>query len=425
MKIISLQVQNFMKLVAVEIKPDGNTVFITGKNGHGKSSVLDSIWAVLEWAQASKKIKEPIHTGEVHAENVIDFGEFVATRTFTAKGTTLKIQNADGATYPSPQAFLDKFKGALSFDPLAFVELSDKEQAATLRGLVGIDTTELDAKRVELYEFRASWNRQAKERAGALVGHAGGDVPDDTPDEEVSVSELMAELEAAERQQSNNNLVRGELEVAERRARDFVSRIIALQEQIAELDADHNESLTDISTLNKRTQALIDPDIDAIKQQIASADGTNKAIRDRKDFQLIEAQKIEAEDYANTLTSKIDDIDAEKRKAIEAAQFPIDGLGFDENGVTFNDIPFSQASSAEQIRVSLAIAMALNPDLRVIRIADGSLLDSDNLAIIEQMAGENDFQIWIEKVDDTGTIGVYIEDGHVVEKPAAEREATV
>ena len=42
----------------------------------------------------------------------------------------------------------------------------------------------------------------------------------------------------------------------------------------------------------------------------------------------------------------------------------------DENGVTFEGIPFKQTNTASQIRVSLAMAMALNPGLRVIRIAE-------------------------------------------------------
>ena len=43
MKILELRAENIKKLVAVEIKPDGNIVEITGKNGAGKTSVLDSI----------------------------------------------------------------------------------------------------------------------------------------------------------------------------------------------------------------------------------------------------------------------------------------------------------------------------------------------------------------------------------------------
>ena len=60
------------------------------------------------------------------------------------------------------------------------------------------------------------------------------------------------------------------------------------------------------------------------------------------------------------------------------------------------------------------MAMALNPKLRVIRILDGSLLDAENLAIVEQMAVDNDFQIWLEKISDGSGVGITIEDGSVL-----------
>ena len=59
---------------------------------------------------------------------------------------------------------------------------------------------------------------------------------------------------------------------------------------------------------------------------------------------------------------------------------PVEGLGFGAGIVTFNGLPFDQASTAEQLRVSVAIAMAANPKLRVLRIKHGNDLDADNLA---------------------------------------------
>ena len=44
MKIVSLKAENVKKLKVVEIKPDGSIVLVTGANGSGKSSVLDSIY---------------------------------------------------------------------------------------------------------------------------------------------------------------------------------------------------------------------------------------------------------------------------------------------------------------------------------------------------------------------------------------------
>ena len=75
-------------------------------------------------------------------------------------------------------------------------------------------------------------------------------------------------------------------------------------------------------------------------------------------------------------------------------------VGFTDEGVTYNGVPFSQASSAEQIRVSLAMAMALNPKLRVVRILDGSLLDADSMRQVAEMATAADYQVWVERVAD-------------------------
>ena len=47
MNIVKLRAENIKRIVAVEIEPDGALVQITGRNGAGKSSVLDAIWWAL------------------------------------------------------------------------------------------------------------------------------------------------------------------------------------------------------------------------------------------------------------------------------------------------------------------------------------------------------------------------------------------
>lgn len=114
------------------------------------------------------------------------------------------------------------------------------------------------------------------------------------------------------------------------------------------------------------------------------------------------------------IEARMADIDAQKAAGVAAAKMPVEGLSFDAEGITYNGVPFAQASSAEQLRVSTAMAMALNPDLRVIRITDGSLLDSHSMAMLQELASENDYQVWVEVVDETDDApGVVIEDGRV------------
>ncbi len=57
--------------------------------------------------------------------------------------------------------------------------------------------------------------------------------------------------------------------------------------------------------------------------------------------------------------------------------------------------------------------MAANPKLKVLRIQDGSLLDEQNMRLLTEMAEASDYQIWLERVDTSGKVGVVMEDGMV------------
>ena len=57
--------------------------------------------------------------------------------------------------------------------------------------------------------------------------------------------------------------------------------------------------------------------------------------------------------------------------------------------------------------------MAGDPELKFLLIRDGSLLDDEGLAILEQMAHENSYQILMERVDTSGKVGIFMEDGTI------------
>lgn len=114
-KIIKLTAENVKRLSVVEISPEGNVVTIGGRNGQGKTSVLDSIEYALGGNPSDTM---PVRSGEESAKVVVDLGDIVVKRTFTAAGgTSLTVTNADGVKQASPQAILDKLTGRLTFDP--------------------------------------------------------------------------------------------------------------------------------------------------------------------------------------------------------------------------------------------------------------------------------------------------------------------
>jgi len=211
------------------------------------------------------------------------------------------------------------------------------------------------------------------------------------------VNNMAADIESSERVSA---ILESETEKLKQSVIDRESQLSNAQENIKRFNA----------TLKEKGEA---PDIEALQLALGEAENINILVRKKQAFNDKKTSVDMTEKEVERLCERLDEIDAEKASLMTSATFPVDGLSFDDGVVLFNNLPFEQASSAEQLRVSMAMAMASNPDFRVIRITDGSLMDSDSFKIIEEMADKNDFQVWVEVVDESGDIGIVIEDGMV------------
>lgn len=154
-------------------------------------------------------------------------------------------------------------------------------------------------------------------------------------------------------------------------------------------------------------------DISPLEDELEGVEELNQKIRANNEARKQAERKADMRQDYEILTKKLAELDHKKAVALASATFPVEGLGFDDSGVTFQGVPFSQASSAEQIRVSLAMGMALNPKLKVLMIKDGSLLDAESMAAIREQVAEKDYQLLIERVGNADQGAVIIEDGMV------------
>lgn len=425
MKIIGLQVENFKRLRAVSIKPDGSLIEIRGKNGQGKTSVLDAIWAALG-GKAAAPVK-PIRAGAEEARIRLDLGELVVVRTFrNGKDgdvtTTLSVTAADGARYGSPQAMLDKLVGSLSFDPLEFTRLAPKGQFDLLKQLVpGIDFDRLQRQHDGDMETRRDVNRRAKDARSAASQIV---LPSAGPFEPVDESALVAQLEEAgqanterERRQQNRDNVRRDATTKQADAQKLRDRATELRKQADEAQGQAEQTDGAAAELIAKLAAadpLPEPiDTTAIRTRIAEAKDANKIAEQAKAKAAHTERAVALEKEADEITARIDQRLTDKVAAIAAAKIPVDGLGFGEGEILLNGQPFSQGSDAEQLRASIAIAAAMNPELRVIRVRDGSLLDAESLERVAKFAAEHGLQVWAEIVDSKGETGIVIEDGAV------------
>lgn len=469
MKIVKLTAENFKKLKVVEITPTGAVVNIAGQNASGKSTVLDSIALALGGEKLMPD--KPLRKGEKKAHIRLDLGEIIVTRRFTEKGSTVTVENGEGAKYPSPQAMLDAITGTIGFDPMEFSREKPRQQFEMLRRLVKLDV-DIDAlaaaSKID-YDARTDVSRQAKSLSAQTAAIL---VPDGLPEAMVDVAALMDRMGAAashntdvETRKANRARIAEDAVADRARAagmKDGEEKIVAdievraareirgIEEQIATLTARmqacSEAASAEIGTVRSKigadAAALIAkakaaearlataPElplpivIDDLRTEIDAANQTNAGVARRNQKQALEVEIAGLEGQRDALTVRIGSRDKQAQDAISRAAMPIPGLSFGDGQVLFNDLPLDQASSAEQLRVSVAIGMAMNPKLRVLLIKEGVFLDDNGLRMVAEMAADKDYQVWLESINATGPMSVMMEDGSVVPTAGMGSELT-
>lgn len=413
MKILQLKSENILNLKAIDITPSGSAVVLTGKNGAGKSAVLDSIFFAL----TGKKVDELIRTGEDRAEVFVDLGDYKVKKVWTAKGERLEVMSKDGALYPKPQTMLNKIIGDLSFDPLAFKTMKDKDQRDLLAKIVGLDFAPLQAKRDGLYTDRTIAGREMDKWKASLANQPKPDAA--LPDKEVSITDQMAVIEGLEaKRRAHSDYLEATEEITSEinhnlgEMANIEDEILRLQKRLDSLEAANTQLELKQGSLEK-PEIVTDNAIAAARSEIGRIEAVNKAVRDAHRYRQAEAEYRKAKQVYDDLTKAIDACDQEKAEKTKAAAYPIPELGITDTSVIYTGIPFKQLSTGQAIKVSTAIAMALNPGLKIIMIRDASLLDEAGMQAITELAKKKDYQLWIEKVDETGKVGIFIENGEI------------
>lgn len=438
MRIIKFTAENVKKLRAVEITPEGHVVEVVGLNGQGKSSVLDAIFYALGGSEGVPS--QVIRNDEEKAFVKLELGdnkvtELIVTRHFTAEGVTrLTVESRDGARFPSPQGLLDTLVGALSFDPLAFTRMRSAEQLRELRKVVKLDA-DLDALDAEIqknFEIRTATNREVKALESRL--QALPVVPESTPDTPVDVSALAQRLQDANTHAANREKIVSKVANLRVDALYYREKASQLQQELEgkirmlteEYNRRQEQCLEKVGEFNKEIEAKeaqlvvlgAPAPVADILAELKQAEATNERVRQKQAHAKIEYDLKIQREKADNKTAIIEFNSQRRRQVIAEAKMPVEGLTFGESGVIFNGLLLENASAAEQLRVSVALAVAANPRLRILRVKDGSLLDKNSLRLLAELAETQNFQLWLERVEESGDRpAIIMEDGRVKVEP--------
>jgi DNA repair exonuclease SbcCD ATPase subunit len=440
MRVIEYTAHNIGRVSDIKFNLDGSHLWIVGgKNGQGKTSSIRALQIALCGRSGMEKgeypepaLKEGEDEGWVRVklsgdESVGDLDHIIVElhlerRRDGSVKESFRILDSAGDEAGSPRKLLQDLYSTKAFDPLGFDKMDKKARREVLMKLVGLDLDGFKAEHDRIYKERTAVNAEGTKLAAkveVLPFYA------DVPAEPIVVGALMDQFEEV-RAKNTAILAANKAAYDADTSVDKQSMVIEdLEQEIADLqgkleDAKKEEGrLRDVvNELAIKAEALGElQDAESIGQQIKDAAAINDkvAANKRKNEEEVELEKLRAK--SKSLTKALNDLADEQDKNLKSAKWPVPGLSVDDEGVLIDGMPYEVTCTSKRIFTSASIGVAQNPTLRLMVCRDGSDLDNDTMAGLEQFLQANEFQMIVEMVTrtkaDEDMCAVVIRDGAV------------
>lgn len=410
-KISRLEVENIKRIKAVSLEPTpkGLTV-IGGRNGQGKTSVLDAI----AWVLGGEKFRpsEPYRDGstippELHI--ALSNGLIVERK---GKNGSLKVLDPTGTK--GGQQLLNEFISTFALDLPRFLNGNDKQKADSLLQIIGVqdELAALDMKVQKAYNKRHEIGiiaDQKKKYAEELDSYP------EAPKEPVSASELIQQQQAILAKNGENQRLRAR---AEECNKELAAAQLAFDDAKSRLKmAEQNAVIA-----RKSTEDLQDESTAELEASIKNIDDINTKVRSNMTkAQAIQDADVLQEEY-KTLSEELDQLRANRLKLLNNTQLPLEGLSVNEKGcLTYQGFSWDNMSGADKLKVSTAIVRKLNPQCGFVLMDKLEQMDVETLAEFGAWAEKENLQIIATRVSTGKECSVIIEDGYI--KQLAPEEA--
>lgn len=412
-KINSLELENVKRIKAVKLEPSPNGLtVIGGKNGQGKTSVLDSIaWALggdryrPSAAQRDGSVIPP--TLHITLSN----GLVVERK---GKNADLKVIDPDGRK--SGQQLLNEFISQLALDLPRFMEANNKDKANILLQIIGVGDKlfELERREKELYNQRHAVGQIADQKrkfAAEMVFYP------DAPAELVSASELIRQQRDILARNAENQLKRENMRSIEMKAESLQSDIDRLRAEMQHLESQLTTALADLEIARKDALFLQDESTAELEKNIAEIDEINVKVRANLDKEKAEDDTKEYAAQYNVLTAQLDDVREEKLALLNGAELPLPGLSVEDGELTYNGHKWDSVSGSDQLKIATAIARKINPQCGFVLVDKLEQMDIDTLREFGAWLEGEGLQVIATRVSTGDECSVIIEDGYVKDEP--------
>lgn len=407
-KITSFEIENVKRVRAVSMEPnvDGLTV-IGGRNGQGKTSVLDAIAYALggeKYRPSDFQNREGLNPGSI---NVTLSNGLKVVR--SGKNAALKVIDPSGAK--AGQKLLDSFIEELALDLPKFMQMNDAQKGKVLLHTLGIEEQldELDRREKKAYDERTLQNRDADRKQ-----KYADELPEypDAPDEPLSAADMSARLTEALKENAQHQAMRNNIVNMERQAEVLNEKIRNLRLALEDAEKEKAELTAQLMAAN--TPIPDDIDTSALQAELENIDAVNAKVRTNMDKAKALDIAREAKELAIIYDHKVREIREERDALLQSVQMPLPGLSVEQGALVYKGEKWDCMSSMEQFRVAVAVCRQLKPECGFVLLDRLEAFDLQQLAEFNVWLKEQGMQAIATRVSEGGECSIIIEDGCVV-----------
>lgn len=432
-----ITIKNILGIDELDFAP-GKVTIISGGNGTGKTSALESVRSVVEGGHDATLLRNGADKGEIVI--VLDDGTKLS-KTVKAGKSVLNVQNSAGGDVTAPKSFVDGLVDTFSWNPIEFITAKKDKRVQTLLEMTPfkIDPAKiptkfcttrhilspseplvyLDAVRKDIFDNRTGVNRILKEKTATAK-----EIRDGLPPEDETISSIDARLSDSNvfisgmsedantniaacqdtvrraQQEANNEIHRLELD-AQKQIKAFEQKLAADKAHATQTArAVQDNAAIKIAALREELEQTIAPERETVAQLTQRRDDIQRSTGSRELAAKMDREAIAHEIEATAMTKALDSIDALKLELM--AQLPLKGVEIKNGDIYIGGVPFDRVNEAKKVEAAIQLAELRCKATKLPFICVDGLerMDEYTFSAFVEAAKKTDIQFIVSRVTD-------------------------
>ncbi|UNY40525.1 DNA recombination/repair protein [Pararheinheimera phage vB_PsoM_KLER1-1] len=435
--ISKIRISNVLGIDELELTPGAILNVISGKNGKGKTSILEAIKACLKGGHDATLLRAGAEEGEIVLE--LDDGRSIEKSIKPDKSVT-NVRGLDGKKMTSPASVVSQMADLLSINPVEFLSAGSKQRTEILLQAMPI---ELDATKLlsllpdmmaetafdtsghpleviarvakAAYDERTGINRSEKDKTATMTqlqASLGGDKPaiDESRLTELeqfvdnSGAALQTQLNKIDARLSEYSTTR-DVKISEAtRIRDeaISAAHAAFSQSVAAARSEYDDVSAKAATAREQARQKHEAATVAQREELTTLRNeitlNAQQAQQRQMVQQFREEAFNLRKQSAALTKALEDIEAYKSSLI--AQLPIDGLEVRDGEIYRHGVAFDRLNTAQKVLIAIEVAKLRAGQLPVVCCDGLELMDSETFGEFCKQAEDAGIQLFITRVSD-------------------------